>query len=110
MPSRVKLFTRQLVILVFLTVSAIMLSQHMVSETEAAQGKKCTESRLSEYEQRVESFVNDNPDHQAAVVHMIAEIESEYGGEVPLAKQCEVFAKVMKILTGAEKRPRPIKR
>jgi len=110
MTARIKLFTRQLAFLVFATILTVFLSEHMVAPSQAAQGQKCTESRLHEYEKRVEGFIADNPDHQAAVVHMIAEIESEYGGEVPLSKQCEVFSKVMKILSGAEKRPRPIKR
>lgn len=110
MSARVRVFCRQMTFLVFATILAIFLSERLVDPSHAAQGKKCTESRLHEYEKRVEGFIADNPDHQAAVVHMIAEIESEYGGEVPLSKQCEVFSKVMKILSGAEKRPRPIKR
>jgi len=103
-------FSRQISTFIFAISLGAFATVLLSGSVADAQGQTCTEARLYEYQKGVEKFINDHPDHQAAVVHMIAEIESEYGGEVPLAKQCEVFAKVLKILSGGKKRPRPIKR
>ncbi|MEM7090747.1 MAG: hypothetical protein AAF496_14375 [Pseudomonadota bacterium] len=65
---------------------------------------------MTEQQSGLKQFVQEHPEHQMAVVNTIAEVENEYGGDVPREKQCEVLDKVLKVLAGGTERPTPIKR
>ena len=89
---------------------AFAITASTASVAAAAQGAACTDARVNEQQQGLKKFVEENPAQQMAVVNTIAEVENEYGGEVPHERRCEVLDKVLKVLAGGADRRTPIKR